>query len=514
VSPRPSPFPALRCCPANSSMLWLAAAAMALQQQQTEASATGADDPIIVPAWNLSFPHQQQFCFSAPHPPPGPPPNPSPPPTPGPACDPSKHQRCPGGKPCPSSGRCPSHHHPQRHQPVNDRLVWLSLPEGDPPVGGWPVWVSLVTDSFGADPRYGNAPGIVCDSHNRGGDGADSQPVGGSWGPDKGFYPFTLPALANISISGAWNYDQEAGAMWNQRLKQYMVANGIAVLCVNPVSIDSWDAGPWYWGPGVDRPYLSALFAHLKTGAKGPLNLQKITVRGYSSGAQMVSWLFEVQANPRYTWNKEFPGVTSRGGVLMSGGTYQCYSDPQDPQYPAQPIGSCKGCTSPSPGFCSPANADGFNATKCSTCDTSVTPYCGQCCPRNYTEAWFEDDHTRYARHPAVLLAQASLSDNHADLCASRNYYEALEAHNVPNCKRVLMTREQQRCFCVGDKDDPASVGSPTRGLCDDPDFGNVTRCAARGNGNAPNCCISHTLGFAGAVLPATKWAIRVLKGD
>ena len=60
---------------------------------------------------------------------------------------------------------------------------------------------------------------------------------------------------------------------------------------------------------------------------------------------------------------------------VRDAGTYQCYSDPNDPNYPAQPIGSCKGCTSPSPGFCSPQNADGFNATKCSTCNLDVVPY-------------------------------------------------------------------------------------------------------------------------------------------
>ena len=35
----------------------------------------------------------------------------------------------------------------------------------------------------------------------------------------------------------------------------------------------------------------------------------------------MVSWLFEVQANPKYNWKTEFPGMTIKGGVLMSGGT-------------------------------------------------------------------------------------------------------------------------------------------------------------------------------------------------
>ena len=83
-------------------------------------------------------------------------------------------------------------------------------------------------------------------------------------------------------------------------------------------------------------------------------------------------------------------------------------------------------------------------------------------------------------------------------------------AHDVPHAVHVAMTAEQQRCFCVGDKNDPVSADSPTAGLCT-AEFGNATRCGARGNGNAPDCCISHALGFAGAVLPALKWALDVL---
>ena len=148
--------------------------------------------------------------------------------------------------------------------------------------------------------------------------------------------------------------------------------------------------------------------------------------------------------------------------------------------------------------------------TKCSSCDPGVVPYCGQCCPRNYTEAYFEQDRRRYAAHPAVLLAQASKSDNHADLCASRNYYETLVAHGVPHSVHVLMAADQQRCFCVGSKDDPASRDAPTAGLCT-ASFGEESRCGESHNGNAPDCCISHALGFAGAVLPALRWALAVL---
>ena len=32
-----------------------------------------------------------------------------------------------------------------------------------------------------------------------------------------------------------------------------LVANGIAVLQLNPIVEDSWDAGPWYWDGGADQ---------------------------------------------------------------------------------------------------------------------------------------------------------------------------------------------------------------------------------------------------------------------
>jgi hypothetical protein len=40
---------------------------------------------------------------------------------------------------------------------------------------------------------------------------------------------------------GGCNYDQQAGALWDQRLKQYLLANGIAVVQLNPITADSWD---------------------------------------------------------------------------------------------------------------------------------------------------------------------------------------------------------------------------------------------------------------------------------
>jgi hypothetical protein len=39
----------------------------------------------------------------------------------------------------------------------------------------------------------------------------------------------------------------QAGSLWDQRLQQYLLANGVAVLVVNPAEQDSWDVGPSSW---------------------------------------------------------------------------------------------------------------------------------------------------------------------------------------------------------------------------------------------------------------------------
>lgn len=244
-------------------------------------------------------------------------------------------------------------------QEQDSRWVWLAVPDGPPPEGGFPIWISLVTDTFSPPP---DADGVRCGRQ-------------GSHRWRKPFDPFT-PANETLAswADGDTEYDQFAGALWNQRLKQHLVANGIAVLCVNPISGDSWDAGPWYWEGGADKPFLRHLFAMMVGGELGPLDSSRVSIRGYSSGAQMASWLMEVFA---VNGSRYFPGVTLRGAVLLSGGTYQCYSDPTASEYPAQPIGSCVGCNQTEVNFCI-AGEDGVDVTKCSTCNASVVPYCGQ----------------------------------------------------------------------------------------------------------------------------------------
>lgn len=40
---------------------------------------------------------------------------------------------------------------------------------------------------------------------------------------------------------GGCMYDQQAGSLWDQRLKQFLLANGVAVVLLNPIEEDTWD---------------------------------------------------------------------------------------------------------------------------------------------------------------------------------------------------------------------------------------------------------------------------------
>ena len=104
----------------------------------------------------------------------------------------------------------------------------------------------------------------------------------------------------------------QAGAMWDQRLKQYLLANGVAVVVVNPFQEDSWDAGPWWWGTaegGGDQALFGALFPMLAAGKMGRLDLHRTVIRGWSGGAQMVSWLMQVPPPIEYYTNFLSPFV-------------------------------------------------------------------------------------------------------------------------------------------------------------------------------------------------------------
>lgn len=125
------------------------------------------------------------------------------------------------------------------------------------------------------------------------------------------YRPFDTPlnSLASCFLAnGSWNtgggfmsndgctFNQFAGELWNARSHQLMLANGIAVVQLNPYTADTWE---WYTpdlpvGGGLDQPYLQMLFEMMHDGSygnlgKGVLDISKLIVAGYSSGAQMAS---------------------------------------------------------------------------------------------------------------------------------------------------------------------------------------------------------------------------------
>lgn len=224
----------------------------------------------------------------------------------------------------------------------------------------------------------------------------------------------------------------------------------------------------------------------------------------------MVSWLIQVFAAEGAA---TFPGVSLAGGFMLSGGSYACYADPKPPPShhgasdpPRQPQGSCKGCVEYVSGGCSQTSNP--NATsQCSSCDLTAQTFCSYCCPRDWTEAYYEENPSEWASHPPVFLAQTSTVDGHADLCATRNYHKVMQSHGAQSTL-VLVAPDDMSCFCVGTPANPDTAGSPWKDKCSEPGWGE--NCSVFPNSN--NCCITHTLGFASMVQPAADFVINAVK--
>eukprot|EP00750_Incisomonas_marina_P016548 INCI19165.2.p1 GENE.INCI19165.2~~INCI19165.2.p1 ORF type:complete len:391 (+),score=38.86 INCI19165.2:121-1293(+) len=264
------------------------------------------------------------------------------------------------------------------------RMVFSALPEGTPPQpsGKWPVFVHLVDMAFRATTPETKA---ACPKPNQ----------------QHGFDAFSTPIQAGDTCFGAANrshmcdWNLNSGAMWDQRLKQLLLANGIAVVLVSPYSNDIWDTGDAWWNGfidhthgavqkgGIDKQFLPALFHSMDAGDFGPLDLSKVVFHGFSAGAQMSSWMMQVLAS---NYSAPFPAQTKvAGAVMLSGGTYACYNDV--PGYgPTPPVGSCQGCITGSPAACFSEKP----GPRCSSCDPTTKPYCQQCCPRNFTEQHYQ----------------------------------------------------------------------------------------------------------------------------
>ena len=76
---------------------------------------------------------------------------------------------------------------------------------------------------------------------------------------------------------GNCQYDTLAGELWDMRLKQLIVANGVAVVQANPYADDGWlaydsdpgEPGEPTWTNGTDKPFLTQVFAKLAAGDLG-----------------------------------------------------------------------------------------------------------------------------------------------------------------------------------------------------------------------------------------------------
>eukprot|EP00039_Didymoeca_costata_P023482 m.7294 g.7294 ORF g.7294 m.7294 type:complete len:432 (-) comp3682_c0_seq1:173-1468(-) len=387
--------------------------------------------------------------------------------------------------------------------PSNKRLVFVAEPEGTPPAAGWPVYFSLVTDVYpsskGNDNCYGSS----------------------TYGPEKKYSAFVSPAdsldfcpcIKNNTCTPeargkgtlkknrgtkregeAWppwpphhyrcDYDDLAGILWDQRLKQFMLANGFAVVQVNPMEDDSWDAwddDPQHtWTNGNDKPWLQKVFSMLAAGNFGKLDPKSIFVRGWSGGAQMVSWLFNMAPTG------VFPDVEFIGGVFLAGGSHNCYES-----LPNVTHGICKTCD---PSDSCPGSQWHVNAG----CSSNMThrPCCAKCCPTNFTEQYYFDHPDQYSKHPPSFLAQLTTQDENADLCACKNYYNTLQAYGVYS-ELNLVSPEYEKCYCIGNPQDPAAQGSPYSQYCTD---------------SMSWSCETHTMGFAQMVAPVTQFMLNVVQ--
>jgi hypothetical protein len=312
-----------------------------------------------------------------------------------------------------------------------------------------------------------------------------------------------------------------------------LLLNGIAVVQLNCAEGDSWDWGSqWQWDSGQDRPFLRTLFRAMKEGSygglgKGVLNPDRLSISGYSVGAQMVSWMMQLHGTGALQADL---GATLKAGALFAGGTYACYrypptpppawKPPPPPQPPGPlPINQCASCNVSNSCMTVGCSNDVVNLTGGSQ------PCCSYCCPANFTEQHYADNPEDYPTHPPSFLVQHSTLDENADACASRNYHATMLAHGGRS-ELALIAPEDERCYCVGVPNQTASKGSPLLGKCAGFLPGLPPPIPGRESfhpaGSPPadqgayedhstERCVYHTMGHAAMVEPLTRFLLRYL---
>lgn len=275
------------------------------------------------------------------------------------------------------------------------------------------------------------------------------------------------------------SFDMLAGAVWFQRQKQYLLANGVAVLVINPRVFDGWNIDLPSWASGEDKPALANLAKEVAAGKFGHLDPDRVAFHGWSGGAQMVSNLAGV-------WGSGgLEGLGMKAGLMMSGGSQQCYNVP--PLASAQ-CANCNASDACMTKGCSAKNPNGKGSEPC----------CSMCCPQGETESWYKEHPSDYKAHPAMFLGQVAEMDVMADGCAASMYHNTMVSHNATS-ELHLIPLHEQRCFAIGQPDDPAAgkAAGGTDAL--------AKYCTANFMFNSMN----HTTGSASMVLPLVEFVKR-----
>lgn len=291
---------------------------------------------------------------------------------------------------------------------------------------------------------------------------------------DKNIYKWKSDAIRTFGglpeIGASWGYQ------YRTRLLQYLVANGFCVVMpgFSNVKLETladakalgalvpfkFDCQDWYWAPayvnnadpklnyasqnngcaggwpGPDAAMLSALISEMQNGALfglGPmggtmpfLNLNRLTLGGYSAGAQMVSRC--INEFPVMSYIDKVSGVKTafpavRAGFMLSGGVYHCYTglhgwdNGDNPDCGKAPTG----CP--------------IDPTADPTPPSSMYAKLIGCCPENVIEARYSKGGSlSVLTHPPMILAQTE-NDSDADCSAHKVYSDALinALKNDPN---------------------------------------------------------------------------------
>ena len=95
--------------------------------------------------------------------------------------------------------------------------------------------------------------------------------------------------------------------------------------------------------------------------------------------------------------------------------------------------------------------------------------------------------------HPWTMLVQTSPVDIFADPCATRHYHNEMLRHGA-HSELILVLQDETKCFSIGVPGDPAVPPEDTFSrFCSSPNMSSL----------------SHGLGFAGMVRPATEFMLN-----